>query len=522
MTTSTHVGGSCAAPDCEKLVFFSSSPYCHLHQHRATQVPVVSNGPSATSPTGTSRILGRGFTAKRGRRRFFPTSSHPVPGQDPRSRETSSTGPSPRTTQSPTTKASDLGPAPKSNENATSSQVKPLTIASIQKQLRVNLQVESVGDINQPSNQAPVANMGPESRDLETYAETNGQNVHSTAAKGLDLTTRKTLGDVPAPRGFKKAEPFPEPTSQPKLSPTTLVKFTQSNSENSADLKPRLLASPKPSDSPKRSEHHSQKLKNPTNRPLTPAKRPAHQASKTLPVRTHPSQVLPPEVSTEVDDEVNMADVSDIDDEVPKPAKAVLPFRTKVESRRKRLLAEFDSEAFDSLIYRQSSMRPPAKVIISSRTVRYESVLPEREPLYLPVNPAIHQMHKRSSTWRKNKTNEISQRPRKKALFGKAVERARRERDTKMKHEQKRRQAERNGTIPPYKPPEPRSVRRLLDFGDVAEEDLPDYVRSNPAWLKACAWHRDCERKAALHQQRVDKSTQEAERFYNETFGGDG
>jgi hypothetical protein len=74
--------------------------------------------------------------------------------------------------------------------------------------------------------------------------------------------------------------------------------------------------------------------------------------------------------------------------------------------------------------------------------------------------------------------------------------------------------------VPPFKPPEPRAAKKVLDFGDVPEEELPDYVRSNPAWLKACAWFRECEEMAAVRKRHVDKSTKEAERFFQELCGG--
>ncbi|KAL4725421.1 hypothetical protein ACLX1H_007569 [Fusarium chlamydosporum] len=128
-------------------------------------------------------------------------------------------------------------------------------------------------------------------------------------------------------------------------------------------------------------------------------------------------------------------------------------------------------------------------------------------------------MHKRSQRWYKQKCEEIKRRPTRKAWFGKVMARKRWLLAEERKLEEKRQEALCIGAAPPYRPPEPRSVKQILDFGDVPEEDLPDYVRSNPAWLKACAWHRECEEKATQHQRQVDKSIQEAERYFKENFG---
>lgn len=234
-----------------------------------------------------------------------------------------------------------------------------------------------------------------------------------------------------------------------------------------------------------------------------------------------PSDLLP-EGSAEIDNEVNMIDISDtLEGEAAQPTQAsLLSFKAKVDARQKQLLATFDPIAFDSIIYRQSRLRPPPGVSLSSHIVKNGPLLDGGERLYLPVNPAIHKMHKRSQRWYKQKCEEIKRRPTRKAWFGKVMARKRWLLAEERKLEEKRQEALCIGAAPPYRPPEPRSVKQILDFGDVPEEDLPDYVRSNPAWLKACAWHRECEEKATQHQRQVDKSIQEAERYFKENFGG--
>ncbi|KAH7193558.1 uncharacterized protein B0J16DRAFT_381429 [Fusarium flagelliforme] len=175
---------------------------------------------------------------------------------------------------------------------------------------------------------------------------------------------------------------------------------------------------------------------------------------------------------------------------------------------------------FDSMIYRQSRLRPPPGIKLYSRIVQKGLPLYKGKQIFLPVNPAIHRLHNRSQHWYKRKCEEIRRRPRRKAWFGKFMARKRWLLAEARKVEGNSQHTECAENVPPFKPPEPRAAKKVLDFGDVPEEELPDYVRSNPAWLKACAWFRECEEMAAVRKRHVDKSTKEAERFFQELCGG--
>ncbi|KAF4962874.1 hypothetical protein FSARC_9071 [Fusarium sarcochroum] len=583
MTTPSHVGGSCAAPDCESIVLFSASQFCTLHQFRASQTPSTNDGPSATSPR-TSRLSDRGFVAKRGRGSFLFKSSarpsgrsHSGPKPDPSSRESSSTGTSARATQSPIPKVdtkevlkkslvrkdlivaenkSPLAPQQKkvehakgglvpvhkssqinttkdlakADEHVTTGQVKSPTVSIMQKPPNMDFQIETEKTVNQPcdfivtkKNPAPVTNMGLETSsigDSKMEPKQTERSAQSPAHKDLTLTKQKNTSNVIVPEVIKKSKPSPGPSLQQETSNSS-VKPMQLNSQGGTDPKSRPhIRKSSQSHLPNRAEYHIKALKTSSSRsPLTHAKRPTHQAGKTLPSRKASPQTVLPEIYAEIDDEVNMADVSDSEDEeVPQPNNTVLlPFRAKAEARRKRLLARFDSAAFDSLIYRQSNLRPPAGVVVP-RTIGKGLASSERKQIFLPVNPAIHKMHKRSPAWYKKKCEEIRRRPGRKAWFGKVVERKHWIQDMEVKLEKQRQQARLAGAVPPFKQPQPLGVKRILDFGDVPEEELPDYVRRNPAWLKACAWHRECQSQAMLHQRRIDRSTNEAERFFHENF----
>ncbi|KAG8352059.1 hypothetical protein FVEN_g9889 [Fusarium venenatum] len=223
-----------------------------------------------------------------------------------------------------------------------------------------------------------------------------------------------------------------------------------------------------------------------------------------------------------IDNEVNMAGTSDVSDGAVAQSiqEALSSLRTKRGMDRKNSLATFDSVAFDSIIYRQSRLRPPPGVSLSTRIVKGGSMSRNGDYVYLPVNPAIHGMHKRSQRWYKEKSEEIKRCPSRKAWFGKVEARQRWLRAEEEKLERSRQQAQHDGTMPPFEPPKPRSVRQILDFGDVPEDELPEHVRSNPAWLKTCAWFRMCEEQVAQYQRKIDKSKEEAELFKNNCNAG--
>lgn len=497
---------------------------------------------------------------------------------DSPSRETSSTGTSARATHSPVAKAdgkrdvdqppvqkdpvsaagatsshpqwrnaqhaADVEPTHKSprsklarcttraERSATSSQVKSPSTPRMPKQPSVDLQIATEETVDGPGEivlakhtQAPVPNMGPETGippagNSKMTEQTNEMITQNLPRICLTLRSLDDPKGVAIPRMINMPKLSPRPL-QPKVSSDTPVKPKLLDSEDNIVPKPspRLLK-PQPPGLLNPSEHAIKPL-NSIHPPMTNAKHPAHEMSSGTLDKRHLSKDIPSELSVADDDEVNMADVSDISDkEVVPPTEPVSPFRAKVEARRKKVLANFDPNVFDSFIYRQSKLRPPINVLISSRAYQRGLALYAGERVYLPVNPAIHGMHKRSRAWYKKKCEEIRKRPGRKAWFGKVMARKRWLQSVEMKLEKERQQAQLSGTAPPYKPPEPRSVERILDFGDVPEEELPAYVKENPAWLKACAWHRECEEKAALRQRRVNRSKKEAEHFFKENFSG--
>ncbi|EWZ37134.1 uncharacterized protein FOBCDRAFT_34479 [Fusarium oxysporum Fo47] len=567
MTASTHVGGTCAVLTCEKIILLSSRHYCD--EHSALEPTAASRDPSATNMAKGFQPSNRSFVAKRGRGKFMFTPSRHFSRQDPPSQDASSPDTSAPVTQSPKANeqeappsslvrdnsidtndislhlrlerngTSHVGSTPnsaqikaaqdvaKADKGSSASQVNSHTVSNPKTRLEMELQAETEEVINQPlgldsatKKLSSCSNIGSETlptEDLKMDAHQNGQSVHATDGQHLAGTAQAASEGAPSNEGFKKTEPSLGLDSQPRVPSTAPVNRMQFTSEDGVKFKssPRT-SKPKKDNTQKHLEHHYPETRTSSKAKLlsTPTKRSAPLTSKGLPVRKQQFQGSLPEVSAEIDDEVNMADVSDIDGEA-KPAKSVpLSFRAKAEARKKRLLVEFDSEAFDSLIYRQSSLQPPPYVTVSSRIVKYNPVFGDQKPLYLPVNPAIHHMHKRSRSWYRKKCDEIRRRPKRKEWFGKVVERQRWLQALEMKQQEKIKQAQQDGTTPPYRPPKPRGVKRILDFGDLPEEELPEYVRSNPAWLKACAWFRECEDKATARQRHVNNKTKETESYF--------
>jgi hypothetical protein len=414
----------------------------------------------------------------------------------------------------------------KADKGSSTNQVNSHTVTNMGTPLAMDLRAGTEEAINQPlgldratKKLSSCSNIGSATHPTENPkidAHPNGQSIDASDSQHLTRTAQAS-SEFLSNEGFKNTEPSLGLDSQSRASPTAPVNHMQLTSEDGVKFRSSPQTSKSKKDNAqKNSDHPHPETRTSSKAKLlsTPTKRSAPMTSKELPVRKQDFQGSLPEASAEMDDEVNMADVSDIDEEA-KPTKPVsLSPRAKAEARKKRLLVEFDSEAFDSLIYRQSSLQPPPHVTVSSRMVKYHPLYGDQKPLYLPVNPAIHHMHKRSRAWYRKKCDEIRRRPKRKEWFGKVVERQRWLQALEVKKQEKIKQAQLDGTTPPYIPPEPRGVKRILDFGDLPEEELPEYVRSNPAWLKACAWFRECEDKATARQRHVNNKTKETESYF--------
>lgn len=183
------------------------------------------------------------------------------------------------------------------------------------------------------------------------------------------------------------------------------------------------------------------------------------------------------------------------------------------KEQSKASVPSFDSEAFDTMIYRQSALRPPRGVTVQAPArpktpVQKPSVEDRRQ--YLHINPAIHYPYIRSEKWDKEKALEIQARGGRKAWFGKVIERRRWLRAKEKAEEDARNAARRAKRRPARIDPQPWSYNRAMDFGDVPEEELPDDVLQNPAWLKACAWHRENHAKRVLRERATKDASREA------------
>lgn len=558
MNQTSRIGGTCAAPDCHHTVLFSSTAFCSLHQSLG-HVPPINNDHSGASQPGTSRPSGRVLTARRGRQPFWkPGSRNSVRSQEA-SRESLSTRPDTQAEQPNVTQ---------SERRATSAQF--LT-------RRGDGEERGKDDVfREQKEEDTVSNWLSEkssSIDRSTSAALQTGMIQSSAgiakkvtAARIDLTDMSSLPRAPRinsqpgvkiltsiPREYAvtervvspaaNKEPPLQPSRKPKLDTKSSghipLSFSSKNSTPTAKGSPEnLLNMSKPAfdSEPKRSQGLSPQTTVSPKVLIRPS-RPYEVASwskhpeKALPKEALPLKaslekerplrdILLPKVRAKIDKGVNKASISDSADGTRAQAiqAALLSLRAKADTDEEKPLATFDPVAFDSIIYRQSRLRPPPGVRLSSRIVKNGSASRKSERVYLPVNPAIHKMHKRSQHWHKQKCEEIKRRPSRKAWFGKVEARLRWLRAEEERLEQSRQNAQDDGTMPPFEPPEPRCFKQILDFGDVPEKELPEHVRNDPAWLKACAWLRKCEDQAT-HQRQVNKSKKEAERYYKMNFG---
>ena len=176
------------------------------------------------------------------------------------------------------------------------------------------------------------------------------------------------------------------------------------------------------------------------------------------------------------------------------------PPMPKPETKKAARKLEFDSDAFDSLIYAETNADKASgldnNILISSASLRS---LPD-ERLFFYANPATQTMHSRPEEWYNKKTEEIKARGGRKFWFGKVAARQRWINRMRKDQERERKAAVRSGSIPPRRDPEPRGYSRPMNFADVPESELPEYVQDDPEWLKACAWLR--QNKTARERRR--------------------
>ncbi|CAG9957481.1 unnamed protein product, partial [Clonostachys rosea f. rosea IK726] len=166
----------------------------------------------------------------------------------------------------------------------------------------------------------------------------------------------------------------------------------------------------------------------------------------------------------------------------------------------------FDSDAFDALIYAQpGALSPPKGVRAFGHGKKGSDRWQLDDRLYLHRDPAIQGMHERSEEWYRKK---LALRPpgARKKWFGRVRERQRwlKSQQDKISRPSDNGLRERG---PKRKDPEPWTHQRSLDFGDVPEDDLPSYVKENPAWLKFCGRLRDARTK----KDAVDSTVQRRE-----------
>lgn len=145
-----------------------------------------------------------------------------------------------------------------------------------------------------------------------------------------------------------------------------------------------------------------------------------------------------------------------------------------MEVQRERLAQAraLDSSSLDALIYNQEgAAEPPPGVIVPEAQPRAS----KDQRFFAHIDPRIHWCRPHSREWHEKKQAEIKKRGGRKANFGKAVERLKKER---------------------------------LENPIPEEELLPQRVKENPEWMRAREWFKECSQK---DWEKDKKATKRAE-----------
>ncbi|KAH7326092.1 hypothetical protein B0I35DRAFT_125767 [Stachybotrys elegans] len=218
--------------------------------------------------------------------------------------------------------------------------------------------------------------------------------------------------------------------------------------------------------------------------------KPREEPGTSLPITTSKRAVNPPDTFTFV--------ASTTRRNIRKRKNATATGRGKPRQYTRRV--QFNPLVFDRLIYQQeSAATPPREVRIAlddaqRRAGESRSAVDDLTTLHFEA-------------WYENKLKEIQSRGGRKAWFGKVLQRQRWLSSREGRGSNK--QGERH--------PPPRL--RRPDFSDVAEEDLPDYVLRDPAWVKACAWHRQVRRRLHLLEDERQRQEIQTKRYLARVLG---
>ncbi|KAG5984669.1 hypothetical protein E4U55_003749 [Claviceps digitariae] len=179
---------------------------------------------------------------------------------------------------------------------------------------------------------------------------------------------------------------------------------------------------------------------------------------------------------------------------------------------------------FDAAIYGQpGAAQPPAEVKIRRPTPYKVENHQDDQRRYIHADPAIHLTHNRSDTWHARKALEIERRGGRKFWFGNVSGRLRWLRANKevLPPQESDSRQDVNGInerLPRRRDAKSNAATRALDFGDVPEEDLPDYVQQNPAWLKACEFFRQTNERREARIRVSKMCEQETQDFFDKVI----
>ncbi|KAG5952014.1 hypothetical protein E4U53_001786 [Claviceps sorghi] len=189
--------------------------------------------------------------------------------------------------------------------------------------------------------------------------------------------------------------------------------------------------------------------------------------------------------------------------------------------------AQHDQLDLDAAIYGQPGAALPPPGVKIRRQMPYKTRGPDEKRRYIHANPAIHLLHNRSATWHARKASEIENRLGRKSWIGNVSGRLRWLRTNKevLRPSESDKREDANGInerLPRRRDVKPSVQPRALDFGDVPEDELPDYVQQNPAWLKACAFFRQTKERREARARASKICEQETRAFFDMMIHVDG
>ncbi|KAG6004131.1 hypothetical protein E4U21_001402 [Claviceps maximensis] len=179
---------------------------------------------------------------------------------------------------------------------------------------------------------------------------------------------------------------------------------------------------------------------------------------------------------------------------------------------------QHDQMDLDAAIYGQPGAAPPPSGV-KIRQNPNETGCQNEQTRYNCANLTIHPTHNKSGALDTRKFSETESRGGRKFWFGNVSGRLRWSQVNKkvvrpQESDGREDPNEEHDGLQRRQDARPKFRSRALDFGDIPEEELPDYVQQNPAWLKACEFFRQTNQRREARFRVSERCEQETRDFF--------